>query len=660
MHEVSNAGWYKHCTMRNPMHDLAFFMHRCAQDPVTRVMGNTALVLALLQTAGPSMISQPPGFLLINAGSETLDPIDALVRKLSGMGRPRQRPEAEVFERNEKTMNFLTLQRELQAQNPVNDLFKTRNAASKKMADEFNSLLAMNHGGTGRAGYYADRRNPDYGWITDASGHSILRLERQEDFRQLREDLDVRIDCLNHPTGCGAELKRESKKLSIAGSFPAADWESYYTDPIIQNGLPVLFLPHNANRPLEVPEHLAMEWIGIGLGSEASKSRSAPPEAYRTIGIIGHPWHKARLAGLRERLSYMPMDYEFFVMRTIRELMPCCQRLIKILAPKTTPSAEQTNLAFDLYLSVLHGICMGVESLGWYGYGFETPGCFVEMRSVLNAVRERGSLSKREMLRLKKWLTAESRDAILDVLIREGLIKLTDNEITALPFTDYWQRIVHRSFGELPQPLWEGAAQMQQTKEPPQYNTKTRHLENTLEQVDEICLTEKQFIQWRCKDTKRADVFELQGKKMALKGINLLSALRKQPALPSILESLGVSEAQNDKSKLGAPALEPTHKPKRRKDAVWNLFSFSGYVIGVHEDGTVVTRLVNDDSFDHEYRFASDGLIYKYRRNSGDEILVESVGGFMELLEIAFQQWIKRRKDRKMPLSIQRVLDQIG
>jgi hypothetical protein len=38
----------------------------------------------------------------------------------------------------------------------------------------------------------------------------------------------------------------------------------------------------------------------------------------------------------------------------------------------------------------------------------------------------------------------------------------TDNEITALPFADYWHRITHRSLSEMPEPRWQGASWRQE------------------------------------------------------------------------------------------------------------------------------------------------------------------------------------------------------
>lgn len=457
MFSIHNHGWDLHCTMRNPMEDVGRFMNECAKDPVTRVVSTASLVLALCQTAGPTMFSQPPGFLLINGGSEPADPIDAVMKNLIGITPPQPPPKAQTFERNRRTMKALLIQKQQQATNPVYDYFGLSQSGECSLATMFSSALADNHG-RGRAGWYAERRDTDYGWVTDDSGHSILRLDRAEDVRQLREDVRLHPECLIRPTGYGAEMKAVSKKLSLAGSLPVAEWDNHLADGIIHSAVPVLFLPHTASEPLITPGDLALEWIGFALAGEAATSQATPVDAYQRLDPITLPWFKERISRLRERLRHFPADYEFFVMRAVRELLPSCRRLVEITARRGTSDSVQLDLTFDLFTTALHGVTLGVQTLGWHGYGYDSPGGREPIRRLLRAVRERGSISKRDLMRNQQWLTAENRDAILAVLAAEGLVMTTDNEITALPFADYWHRITHRSFNEMPAPRWQGAS----------------------------------------------------------------------------------------------------------------------------------------------------------------------------------------------------------
>ena len=125
---------------------------------------------------------------MINAGGAPEDPIDGVMKNLIGTIRPEPRPKAEDFERNRRTMKALLIQKKQQAPNPVYDFFGLSETGECPLTSQFLSLLADNHG-RGRAGWYADRRDTDYGWVTDASGHTSLRLDRAEDRHQLREDV---------------------------------------------------------------------------------------------------------------------------------------------------------------------------------------------------------------------------------------------------------------------------------------------------------------------------------------------------------------------------------------------------------------------------------------------------------------------------------------
>jgi hypothetical protein len=457
MYRIDNPGWHMHRKTRNPMADVGCFMRQCAEDPVTRVMATTSMVLALCQAAGPSMVSQPPGFILINAGNEPVDPIDVLMKNLTGMSRPEPRPKPEDYERNRRTMKAMLALKQQQPSpdEAVRDFFGLPEPEGCPLAERFRTAMADNCG-RGRAGWYADRRDEEFGWFTDATGHTILRLDRPEDLLQLKEDVRLHPERLIHPVGYGTRMCEESKRLSVAGSLPVADWDNYMAQGVVGLALPLLFLPHTASHPLVMPGDLAIEWIGFALAAEAVGAPDTPVDAYARLDLIQRPWFKERIARLRERLRHLPADYEFFTTRAVREMLPCCQRLAGIVAPSGTTREHRTNFGFDLFANVMQGICLGIEALGWHGFGFGNPGGHEPVRRVLRAIRERGSLSKRDLLRNQQWLTAGSRETILAELSAEGLIAITDNEITTLPFTGYWQHVLRRSFAGTPEPLWQG------------------------------------------------------------------------------------------------------------------------------------------------------------------------------------------------------------
>lgn len=461
MYKIHNPGWAKHCQMQNPLHDAGHFIHTCAEEPTTRVISATALVLALCQTAGPAMLSQPPGFLLINASGEPCDPIDGVMKNLTGLSRPAARPDAETFERHRKRMELMLLTWEKEQS-------KFRGTMPERGLDpntfRHQSLIGNYHHslkeafGTGRAGWYADRYDELFGWVADETNHTILRVDREQDRMALRNDMRQRPQLFIEPQGCGSTMCLERKLLSIAGSLPVSEWDASLTVSIIENAIPVLFLPHTASEPLVTSGDLGLEWIGFGLANEAVVSKPLPIEPLHRLALMKQQWIAERIGRLRQRLQHFPPDYEFFILRTVRELLPCCQRLVTIMATDRSSREEQANLAWDLYTMTLQGISLGVEALGWHGYGFDSTCDRGQTLKVLTAIRDRGSISKRELLRNQQWLNAESRDAILTAFEKEGIVSLTDNEVMALPFTDYWRSVRHRAGRNIPAPFWKSAA----------------------------------------------------------------------------------------------------------------------------------------------------------------------------------------------------------
>lgn len=451
MHRIDNHGWHMHRTMTNPMADLEQFIRGCSDDPVTRVMSVTALLLALCQAAATAMMKQPPGFLFIRADDNEADPIDVLMRDMTGTSKPSPRPAPEEYERNRRTMKAALAQvQDGGASGAIADFFGFAHTQDEHLAAAFHSAM-RNNCGDGRVGWYANRRDPEFGWCTDGTGHAILRVERPEDRLQLMEDIRLHPERLVNPVGFGPKMVEEEKKLSLVGTLPAADWHQDLAAGVVGHALPVLFLPHSADQELVLPPDRAIEWLGIALAAEAAESPDRPVNAYDRLGQILNGKMEQCLTPVRERLSRFPSDYEFFVTRSLRELVMCCSRLVGIVAASGTSMVKRSRLIELLYGHVLHGVRLGVEVLGWHGYGFACPGGHGAAQRVLGAIREHGSLSKRDLQRDQQWLTAESRDAILDALVKEGLVERFENQVRALPFGDYWRHVAHRCADGVPE-----------------------------------------------------------------------------------------------------------------------------------------------------------------------------------------------------------------
>lgn len=451
MYKINNPGWHMHCERHDPLNDLGNFIHDCAEDPVTRVMGTTALVLALAQASGPTMLRQPPGFLLINASSGATDQIDEVMKNLTGLERPQVRPEAESYERHLRTME-VALKTSASAPRPIRSLPTpsrgTVRHEPRPLPDPYQDAL-YHAFGSGRVRCYSHAYDDRFGWAgSESSRHLILRVNSEDDRLQLRHDLRQRAKILLHPQGYGTLMHLETKTLSIAGSLQTAEWDLEGTVSIIENSIPVLFLPHTADKQLVIPEEL--HWLSIGLASDSGKVAHDPLSAWLKIGDIGGEGIQQQILRLRERLTHFPVDYEFYLMSTVRELLNWCVTLVSAMSMHGEPLEDQRALLMDLYSMVLQGISLGIESLGWHGYGFASTCDRAQTCKVLMTIRKCGSIAKRDLLRQLQWLKADRRDQILAAFEAEGIVRLTSHEVLSVPFADYWQQVSQRVGTGLP------------------------------------------------------------------------------------------------------------------------------------------------------------------------------------------------------------------
>jgi hypothetical protein len=182
-----------------------------------------------------------------------------------------------------------------------------------------------------------------------------------------------------------------------------------------------------------------------------------------------------------------------------------------------------------------------------------------------------------------------------------------------------------------------------------------------LEQVEEIYLDQRQFSCWMDRESERNHVFTLLVEKVELKDIDSTSQcwefLGNRKLRQMVLRAYGPQKNSLSQAK---PAPKPARKLKRQKGDVWTLFYYRGYIICVHDDGTVVSRFNRDCYNHHEYRFTPDGLIFRHLRRPFGEVLVESTEEFFDTLLMAFEEWTKLGKGRKMPISIQRIIERMG
>jgi hypothetical protein len=188
--------------------------------------------------------------------------------------------------------------------------------------------------------------------------------------------------------------------------------------------------------------------------------------------------------------------------------------------------------------------------------------------------------------------------------------------------------------------------------------------DDNLDLVEEIYLTQHQYIRWMVAETTRPDIFGTRGGKVALKNMSAGAELRNQSPPPSelwLMYERAYGPSKNRKSSQAAvsppkPQPKPVRKLERPHDAVWTFFNYNCYVIGVHDDGTVVVRLAVDWCPNGMCRITRSGTLYEGRRVVEGENLADRAEGFGRKIQCALKEWVKSGEGRKMPPSIQRLI----
>jgi hypothetical protein len=183
--------------------------------------------------------------------------------------------------------------------------------------------------------------------------------------------------------------------------------------------------------------------------------------------------------------------------------------------------------------------------------------------------------------------------------------------------------------------------------------------DDILDQVEEIYLTEDQFIHWLTSEMPRADCFLVKGEQLALKDMDPL--YEPPPAPQYDLQQL-VDRAfskpldywRKDWNSLITPAPRVS-KLERPCDAVWTIFRHSGMVVGVHDDGNVVARDLSIERA-HEFRITIDGDFYCDESQQNDAgLAISAVASRAAVIRDAVRLWVKRLKGRKTPPGLHRL-----
>jgi len=270
------------------------------------------------------------------------------------------------------------------------------------------------------------------GCVTDWSGDIILRLDRPVDHERFRDDLRSHSERLCKPAGYNDAMEQERKRAYVAGSLARAQWDDEVVTDIVGRGMPILFLPHAARQPLKLPEPRDFNMIAYFLAAGAlAREAAALPDLPESACFADYE------ASLRWRLRHFPAAYEFFILRTIRELGVVCARIAAFVAQDKSAVNERDSLCRDLHAMCVRAVTLGVEALVWHGHGFNA-GCPREVAAkVLEHIRGKGETSRRDLQRKFASFSADGRDEVLESLAAEGLLELDARQVRAVPLADF-------------------------------------------------------------------------------------------------------------------------------------------------------------------------------------------------------------------------------
>ena len=279
------------------------------------------------------------------------------------------------------------------------------------------------------------------------NNYVALRLDRPVDHERFRNDLLHDRRRLTHPMGFNGEMVPVPKAAYVSGSLAPAQWDDALVAAVVDHGLPILFLPHGAKEALTVKED-PFEFSMIANMFAAG----CPPGPWGgpLPALPDMPPFTDCQAALRSRLRHFPADYEFFILRTLREFGAVAARVASFVAGPRTSEDERSALQSDLHLTGVRAVALGVESLVYHGYGFEA-GCPRDvLAGMLRFIRGKGSVAKRDVQRRFQSLDAARRDSLLEQLAAQGLVTLTDRTVTAVALADFVAALPSRpGFGEV-------------------------------------------------------------------------------------------------------------------------------------------------------------------------------------------------------------------
>lgn len=415
---------------RSPDKSLIDFMHQSLPDEHSRCTAVAALVLGLWQLSGRDLSPQPPSCLLVNAGTDP-DPVFKFMQNNRGLEMLYKIDPEKAKARRQTMVAFSQKRREA---------FPLRDERALKWLELAGPLYKQAKEDaftTGRCGRYSVMWDRKLGLVTDQSGSVVLWLEDEVDHAAFREHAILHPDHIVAPVGLNEEMFEEIKTACVFGSLTPSQWDAELIHSALE-GLPILFLPHSTQDLPSFCEETSL--LLIAKAFAVSKKARVP---------LCLAWCREdsdlRLYEqiIRRRLRNLPGPYEFLILRTLRELLNVCAQISFFVARDRFPNDLVGAILADLMAMTVRAIAIGSEALAYRGFGVEFDGTYDDFSKLMEFLRS-GPKSRREITRRFKRLEAAQRDRILESLERQGLVRLTDNQVEATSLAEFIREIPGR------------------------------------------------------------------------------------------------------------------------------------------------------------------------------------------------------------------------
>lgn len=422
---------------------LLDFATSCSEDPNTRTIAVTTLALTLWQLAGANTARTFPSLLLINSSPDQPSlgaQVSNTLLNLNGDTTPRVQKDGPFAY---GTIEDAPTKMAASVHHFHHSAKHTQGVVGKKSFQHFRDdyyAAQKTAFGYGRSRPYADSWSEHFGLISDRDDIVTLRLATDRDIALFQHHLgDGKTLC--PPKGIGGPLSMVPKRIALAGALAPEQWDFATASHLLELGLPVIALPDLGKGSLPASSWPPVEFLA-SMWPQAQPSQIGPAVQFST-----NTESNRRYQRLRRRLHHLPANYEYTILTLARELISMCYSLVS-LAASHSPKESQPKIGEaiqKLHDETLRGITLGVESLTWHGLGVSTSHPPKLVTKTLQVVREKGSLSLRDLQRTARISTATTRDEILAALEDAGVIRVKDKIATAATFSEFSHELLSRT-----------------------------------------------------------------------------------------------------------------------------------------------------------------------------------------------------------------------